>query len=112
GDIAGGVAHFAPDFRCVEPDSLPYAGSYRGPEGFTRLMALIADTWREFSFTVDDILADGELVVVIATMNGVVGGQPLTMRVMERWILRDGQALEISPHYFDTKKIADLTKPA
>lgn len=101
GDLGAATAYISDDFICREAASLPYAGEYRGKQGFRDLGADLATTWNDFGFKIHMIFGDGEHVSVIETIWGKVAGKPWQMPVIEVWKLRDGKVLEVTPYYHD-----------
>jgi ketosteroid isomerase-like protein len=66
-------------------------------EGFARLFRLIPD----LHATVHRWSADGDIVFIEFTLAGTFGGRPIEWNAVDRFVLRDGLALErIS--YFDS----------
>ena len=87
-----------------EADSLPYRGTFVGPDQFIELNAQVAATWEGTSTSVDHLLADGDHVVVLGTMNGTgkATGLAFQMPFAAVWRFEQGQVVEIRPYYFDT----------
>jgi ketosteroid isomerase-like protein len=46
GDLAALLPHLDPEFVAYESDALPYAGVYRGPEGFQQLFQKVTALFR------------------------------------------------------------------
>jgi ketosteroid isomerase-like protein len=108
GRVEAALGYIHDDFICVEADSMPYAGTYRGKAGFTKLIALLGTTWNEFGFQIHEIFGQGENVAVIETVWGTEAGQRWTMRVVELWKVRAGKVIEATPYYHDTAALAKL----
>jgi steroid delta-isomerase-like uncharacterized protein len=62
---------FSPDF--VEREDLP-AGVPRDREGVKQLIAMFRSAFPDFKVTIDDILAEGDQVVIRATWSGTQKG--------------------------------------
>lgn len=73
GDIAGAASLMADD--CVSHASLPEA---QGRAGFERTMAKIRLAFPDLAYTTDDVLVDGDKVVLRLTFAGTNTG-PITM---------------------------------
>jgi uncharacterized protein len=110
GEVTKAVGYIHEDFVCREAASLPYAGEYRGKEGFTRLLGLLSTTWNDFGFKIHKVFADGEDVTVVETIWGRVAGKRWEMPVIEMWKIRDGKVLEAIPYYHDAGLLGRLHK--
>ncbi len=101
-----------PDVRVIEADSLPYGGVSEGPEGFLDLIKRVFKTWDETNVSVQDVLADGDRVVLLAEMTGRsrATGRAFRMPIAEVWRLDGGKIKEVQPYYFDTKLLHDLSQ--
>lgn len=99
-----------PDVRVIEAESLPYGGVSEGPEAFLDLIKRVFKTWNETNVSVQDVLADGDRVVLLAEMTGRdrVSGKSFQMPIAEIWLLLDGKIKEVQPYYFDTKILHDI----
>lgn len=101
-----------PDFVLIEPDGLPYGGTYRGPEGWWTLYRRILSTWTDLRNETLFILGnpDGEDFAFMMRLTGRSSktGKPFETTVMEHWVVRNGRVLSILPHYYDTKYLWDL----
>ncbi|MDO8862923.1 nuclear transport factor 2 family protein [Haliea sp. E1-2-M8] len=110
GDMATVASLLHPEAKVIEADSLPFGGVVSGFEGFTRLVRRVFTTFANTAVTVDEYIADGDTVVVLATMTGQskVSGEAFSMPISEIWRLREGLITEIKPFYHDTQKINAL----
>lgn len=105
------LAALHPNLQVIEAESLPYGGGMQGRENFTDFSKNVFKTWRNTSVTVQELIGDGDYVVVLATMSGEgkVTGESFSMPIAEVWRFdADGLAVEIKPFYFDTKKLVDI----
>lgn len=109
GDEATLAALLAPDAVVVEAASLPYGGTHHGLEGFRALVRRVFLSWRDTRVEVGRVLADGDHVVVLATLHATpkAGGEPFGMPIAEIWRLEEGRVKEIRPFYFDTARLLD-----
>ena len=62
----------APDF--VEHEELP-PGIPRGREGVTQLLSIFRSAFADFKVTIDDIIAEGDKVVIRQTFSGTHKGE-------------------------------------
>jgi ketosteroid isomerase-like protein len=95
----------APEFELHEGSGLPFAGTYRGADGFLAFLGIFNDTFeihelapvRTFS-TDDPAWLIGELNLR-ATLRAT--GQAFASSLLELWQFRDGNVVSIKPHYFN-----------
>ncbi len=105
GDAETIKALCAPDFELHEGSGLPFAGIYRGAEGFLEFLGMFNDTFdieqlapiRTYTSDDPDWLI-GELHLR-ATLRD--GGKPFDSSLLEMWHFRDGKVVSIKPHYFN-----------
>ncbi len=93
GDIEALIGFFAESARIVVPDSVPWGGTYEGPEGMRTMLAKFLEHFREFKSTPEKVLgADDNHVVVVARDSGRTKSAN-RVEVMVTWLfqLRDGQ---------------------
>ena len=112
-DRLGSYCH--PSFRVTESDALPYAGVYRGVDGFRQLARIIfSDSFTDFTVTPEYYLEGDDQVLLMAAISGV--GKPtgiaFASHVAEIYLFEDGLIREIRPFYWDPKLINRvLAKP-
>jgi ketosteroid isomerase-like protein len=114
-DVAGQFACMHPDVEIVEPDSLPYGGTWRGHEGWRSLGRAILATFRLDPNPDGHVLIGAEDGEDFALKTRLVGtwketGRPFDMRILEHWHVVGGQIVRIQPHYFDTATALGWTK--
>jgi uncharacterized protein len=114
GDMATVASLLHPEVRVIEADSLPFGGIVTGVEGFTRLVRRVFTTFANTAVSIDEYIAEGDTVVVLATMSGQskASGEAFSMPISEIWRVRDGLITEIKPFYHDTQKINALAAGA
>jgi ketosteroid isomerase-like protein len=98
-----------PDFEVVEAAGLPYAGTYRGAEGWKQMSDAVLATWSKFRLGPPEILGETEDTVVVRfDMKGCSRrtGTPFETSVLELWRFRGDKLVRIEPHYFDTHLLA------
>ena len=107
-DLGAHLAHDAEWWVMGDPAVLPFAGSYRGPEGFAewrrRLRAAVTYT----RFEVVQYIAAGDEVVEIIEASGTANatGRPYKSRVVRIFTVRGGKIARVQS-FFDT---AEYTK--
>ena len=99
-----------PDVRVIEATALPYGGVVKGPDGFLNLIKRVFKTWEKTEVSVQQVIADGDHVVLLAEMTGRSRstGKTFRMPIAEVWLLDSGKIKEVQPYYFDTKLLHDL----
>ncbi|MFO7550720.1 MAG: nuclear transport factor 2 family protein [Haliea sp.] len=114
GDMATVASLLHPEVQIIEAGSLPFGGVVSGVEGFNTLVRRVFTTFANTAVTIDEYIADGDTVVVLATMSGQskASGEAFSMPICEIWRLRDGLITEIRPFYHDTQKINALAAGA
>lgn len=53
-----------------EPASLPYGGTYRGPDGMGQLFSALAENWDGLHLEIEELLDAGDCVVIRARLQG------------------------------------------
>lgn len=103
GDVPAVLAQLGPELEIHEPESLPFGGVYRGPQGFLQLLSKIAETVRALEIKPERIFGQDDVVVVMSRLSGVVSGSPerVGTPLIERWTFRDGRPAELWAFYFD-----------
>ena len=111
GDIPAALAAFADDIRWVEPDGLPYAGTYVGPqavlEGVFMRLGQIGD---HFSVVPERFVADGDTVVALGHLawKHKDTGAPALVKTAHVWTFEGGKATSFLQHV-DTVKMRELS---
>jgi ketosteroid isomerase-like protein len=92
GDIDGAVEAIAPSAETRVPESVPWGGTYVGPDGFRDFLYKLDQAFETFKATPDKVLgADDNHVIVVARTRGKVRGGG-TIESSNVWVyqLRDG----------------------
>jgi ketosteroid isomerase-like protein len=78
------------DWRAAE--SLPHGGHFSGRDGVGQFFQGIGEQWENLTVNIDDVVGDGELVVVLATAHGRLRatGEDTGYAAAHAWTLRDG----------------------
>ncbi len=109
-DVPNILALFAPDATVSEPGGLPYEGEYHGHDGLMQVLQGMGAAWERLDALVEQTVAEGDDVVVLATLVGKLRGveQEIRMPLAEHWRLRDGKIVLGRVFYGDTALIARL----
>ena len=94
GDVPTVLAGFAGDIEWNEAEGMPYGGQYHGPEAVAEnVFGPITNDIDDFDVTPEEILADGDRVVVLLTLTGTAkeSGNKLSMPAAHVWTVRDGK---------------------
>ncbi len=95
GDVPAVLARLAEDIRWCVPGRSPVSGEYKGHDGvldfFGRCQELSGGTLR---VDCDEVLADGERVVVLATVSAERNGRVWSSPEVQVWRVVDGRAVE------------------
>jgi ketosteroid isomerase-like protein len=97
------------EIEVIEAESLPYAGVFKGPDGFIALNQQVFDTWADAASHIDHLIADGDHVVVLGSFSGrgKETGQAFTVPLAAVWEFRGEKVIQVRPFYFDTKVMHD-----
>lgn len=113
GDRATCNAIMDPGFVLVEPVGLPYAGTYRGPDGYWAFFDKFLATWTDLDASVERVFentAGDELAIIFRIKaRSARTGRAIDTTLMEHWKFRDGRLVSIAPHNFDTAQLAAVT---
>jgi ketosteroid isomerase-like protein len=87
---------FSPLDGLIAPDYVYHAetGDLRGIEGMRELVSAYRAAFPDVRFTVEDIVAEGDRVVVRFTAVGTQRGESISVSVIDLLRLRDGQIVE------------------
>ena len=113
GDIEAATAIVAPEGEITAPATLPWGGTFLGPEGFRDFLTGLLGHFRDFKATPDKVLgADDDHVIVTANVRGrtKAGG---TIENTSVWIykLRGGQVVSAET-FTDTAAVLKALEPA
>lgn len=118
-DLAGVLAAYAPDVVIHEAASLPYGGTYHGPEGAVRHAYAYEETWTPLQepgarSLAAEVLDAGEHVVVLWRQRGRTpdGGPAIDLPAASVYRMRDGLIVESTMFQQDTAAIGRLLAAA
>jgi ketosteroid isomerase-like protein len=95
-----------PDFELHEGSSMPFAGVYRGADGFLRFLGVFFETLdierleSIRTYTTDDPSFIANEFEVRGTLRA--NGKIFDSSMVEIWQFRNGQVLSIKAHYFNS----------
>lgn len=90
------------DFFVTEADSVPFAGVYRGLEGYRQVFATVTGVMDVTGFDLHQMTAGGEwIIVLLDILSRDENGGELRIPLAEAMHFRDGLCCEIKPYYFD-----------
>jgi ketosteroid isomerase-like protein len=91
------------------PDNLPHGGRFTGRDGVGRFFQGIGEHWETLTVDTDQVLSEGETVVVLARIHGKLraSGEDTGYSAAHAWTLRNGVVVR-----FAETVDAPLTLPA
>lgn len=93
-----------PDFELLHSTTVPYAGTYRGADGFLRFLDIFMNSFDPLDLqTGETFVAPSGALVVEITLSGRLksSGKRVETTMLEKWEFEDGLVRRIKPHYFD-----------
>jgi uncharacterized protein len=108
GDIYAVLEAIAPSAETRLPESLPWGGTYAGPDGFRDFLTKLGDSWDQFSATPQKVLgADDNHVVVLAKTKGrTKAGATIEGKTIWIYQLRDGKIAD-AESFGDTAQLLE-----
>ena len=103
GDLEAATSIVAPEGEITAPSTLPWGGTFLGPEGFRDFLTGLLDHFKDFKATPEKVLgADDDHVIVTANVRGrTKDGTPVENRSVWVYKLRGGQVVSAEA-YADT----------
>jgi uncharacterized protein len=96
GDVDGVMEIFSDNIEWEGPNAegVPMSGTYRGKEEVARGFAQIAESWDPFRVSPDEMVEQGDTVVVLSHIEGSARttGQDVKIPGVEVWRMSDGVA--------------------
>jgi uncharacterized protein len=94
GDIDKATSVADPSAEFIAPQTLPWGGTYHGPEGFKELLEAIVGNFDKFEAKPEKVLgADDDHVVVLAKINARAKGQDVDVHAVWLYKMRNGQVV-------------------
>jgi ketosteroid isomerase-like protein len=108
GDLDTIRSLLAHDVVLVEPESMPYRGTYSGPDAIVQLQIDLYTKFYEFtSFELISVIGDGENAAAHVRVAGVARstGNPIRTSAVEWFVVRNGQITSVTPYHYDTAEM-------
>jgi ketosteroid isomerase-like protein len=95
GDIDKATSVADPSAEFAAPETLPWGGTYHGPEGWADLLASVVGNFDKFAAKPEKVLgADDDHVIVVARMTGrTKKGEEVENEVVWVYKMRNGQVV-------------------
>jgi ketosteroid isomerase-like protein len=108
GDIDAMLEAIAPSAETRLPGSLPWGGTYAGPDGFRDFLARLGDSFDQFSATPQKVLGadDNHVVVVAKTKGRTKTGATIEGKTIWIYQLRDGKIAD-AESFGDTAQVLE-----
>jgi ketosteroid isomerase-like protein len=108
GDIEAATSVADPSGEIVVPDTLPWGGTYHGPEGFREFIANLQEHFDHFEAKPEKVLgADDDHVVVLAHVKGrIKGGDEIEGESVWLYKMRNGQVVRADT-FTDTARVRE-----
>jgi ketosteroid isomerase-like protein len=108
GDIDAVIEAIAPSAETRLPESLPWGGTYAGPDGFRDFLTKLGESFDQFSATPQKVLgADDNHVVVLAKTKGrTKAGATFEGKTIWIYQLRDGKIAD-AESFGDTAQVLE-----
>ena len=105
GDVEAAAGIADPSAEIAIPETLPWGGTYRGPDGFMEFIGKVRENFEDFQAVPEKILgADDDHVIVIAKASGrTKSGSPFDGRAVWVYRLQGGKMTE-AEFFGDTAK--------
>jgi ketosteroid isomerase-like protein len=108
GDLEAVLDAFSPTAQTRLPETLPWGGTYIGPDGFRDFLAKLDAAFEQFKATPDKVLGadDNHVIVVAKTKARVKGGGAVEGNTVWIYQLRDGKIAD-AESWGDTAQLLD-----
>ena len=96
-----------PDFVIRESAALPYAGTYRGVQGFRDVVRTVFTRFQRLEAEPGNYMEGDDYVAAIVMLRGKgkLTGRNFETSVVELFRFEDGKVIEILPYYWDQQLI-------
>lgn len=107
GDMEQLIAIAADDIVLEEASSLPYAGVYKGHQGWMEFGTAFNQVWQDAVIKVDSINDAGDYVVGLAHLSAKSRStsKSIEMPLAEFFWITDGKIKRLVPFYWDTAAV-------
>jgi uncharacterized protein len=108
GDIDAVLDAFAPAAETRVPESVPWGGTYTGPDGFRDLLGKLGESFEQFSAIPEKVLGadDNHVVVLARTKARTKGGGMIEGSTIWIYQLRDGKIAD-AESFGDTAQLLE-----
>jgi uncharacterized protein len=95
-----------PEFELIEGSSLPFAGTYRGADGFLEFLGIFNNTFEIERLAPVRVYEaeDPDYLAFEFDLRGIyrAAGKVFESTLIEVWNFKNGKVLSIKPHYFNS----------
>ncbi len=107
GDTEALARFVDPELTIVEPDCLPYRGTFTGPEGYADLYRQITACWTDLEIERGAMIGGGEdeplVIEYFTSATARATGQRIEREPnLSIWKFREGKVVSMTPFNFDT----------
>ncbi len=108
GDLDGATEMVDPSCELIAPETLPWGGTYVGPDGFRQFFAKLNEHFEQFKPVPEKVLgADDDHVVVVVRLTGQTKkGNEVETEVVWIYRLRGGKVVSAQP-FTDTAQMLE-----
>jgi len=112
GDWAAVTEILTPDCLIVEAEALPFAGTYRGPQGMADLFVKFGSVLTIKDLKMAPMMCAGDTVTVRIELVVDNQGADETLKVVELLRFENGRVAELTPFYFDAAQVHRCARKA
>lgn len=112
GDWVAVTEILTPDCLIVEAEALPFAGTYRGPQGMADLFARFGSVLTIKDLKMAPMMCAGDTVTVRIELVVDNHGADETLKVVELLRFDNGRVAELTPFYFDAAQVHRCARKA
>jgi len=112
GDWAAVTEILTPDCLIVEAEALPFAGTYRGPQGMVDLFVKFGSVLTIKDLKMAPMMCAGDTVTVRIELVVDNQGMDETLKVVELLRFENGRVAELTPFYFDAAQVHRCARKA
>ena len=112
GDWAAVTEILTPDCLIVEAEALPFAGTYRGPQGMADLFVRFGSVLTIKDLKMAPMMCAGDTVTVRIELVVDNHGADETLKVVELLRFENGRVAELTPFYFDAAQVHRCARKA
>jgi ketosteroid isomerase-like protein len=98
------------DFSIRESSALPFGGSYKGVEGFRKLVRTVFTHFQRLRAEPGHYMEGDDYVAAIVSLSGTgkKTGKEFDTTVAELFRFKDGKVIEILPYYWDQQLVNEI----